>query len=58
MRKKEIATPGNAETFFFQQSPPAVVAAILISRKFVLKVTLRRQTRSRHTKQYNLAARK
>ena len=41
MRKKKIATSGNV---FFQQSLPAIVAAILISRKFVLSVTLRRQT--------------
>ena len=44
LRKKIIATSGNVVTFFFQQSLPAIVAAILISRKFVLSVTLRRQT--------------
>ena len=42
MRKKEIATSGNVVPFF-QQSLPAIVAAMLISRKFVLRVTLRRQ---------------
>ena len=34
----------RCDIFFFNKAFPAIVAAILISRKFVLSVTLRRQT--------------
>ena len=44
--------------FAFNKTFLASVTAILVSWKFVLSVTLRRQTHLRHMKQHNVTARK